>query len=142
MSMPELGAALNGYLRADAALAALVGTRIRPGWRPQGEAVPALTYAVDRLERRSVVAGKAGYNVASVQLVAWALTMAECVAVKDRLEDLLDGYAGAWSGLVITSCLQDDEHDGHIWPDDGMDAPFARVAVTYTVRHTTRFAAP
>jgi hypothetical protein len=139
--VPGLRSALDGYLRADAALEALVGTRIRPGWRPQGDAVPALTYVVDRLGRRSVVAGKAGFNVASVELVAWAPTPAECVAVKARVEDLLDGFAGRWSGLVVTSCLQEEEHHGHAWPDDGTDAPCVRLAVRYGVRHTTRLAA-
>lgn len=140
-TVPDLRAALNAYLRADTTLAALVGTRIRPGWRPQADGVPAITYRVESLQRVHALAANANHNTATIALDCWALTVADCVRIKQRLEDLLDTYVGAWSGLTIAACLQDDEGDDHLWRDDGTDSPYVRLTVRYHVRHATRQAA-
>lgn len=136
----DLRAALALYLRADATLVALLGgtARVHPGWRPQNGALPAITYEVDRNALAHHLRGRSGYREAQVTLVCWAETWAQAVALKQRLEDLLDGFVGAWSNLHINPCLQDDETDSHVWLDDGLDAPLARLAVTFTVRHQAR----
>jgi hypothetical protein len=139
-SIPDLREALRAYLIADSALIALCGgaARIRPGWRPQGEAVPAITYQVETSQRARVLVSTAGFTTSAVELVCWAQTAAQAVLLKRRVEDLLDVFVGSWSGLIVSSCAQDDESDGHVWPDDGTDLPFERVRVLYQIRHQTR----
>ncbi len=138
-TVPDLRAALVAYLLADGTLASLVGSRLHPGYRPQGEAVPALCYAIRSNARRRALNGTAGFSEAKVDLTVWALSVADCVRVKARLEDLLDNQVGSWSGLFVRS-FQEDEGDDHVWPDDGSASSFTRLLVTYSVRHRTRLA--
>lgn len=137
-TIPDLREALNGYLRADATLAALCSSRIHPGFRPQDEAVPAITYEVASDKWGRSLKARAGYSWARVEIRITAIKVSEAVRIKRRLESLLDGFRGDWGGLKITACYQDDESDRHDWRDDGTASPYARLTVDYRIRHSVR----
>jgi hypothetical protein len=134
---PDLREALTRYLRADAALTALVASgQIRCGWRAHRDPLPGLTIAVVSGPRAHDLVEPTGVARSRVQLDVWASTLPQAESIKRRLETLLDGYAGFLGGLRVAECRQIGESDHHVWPGDGNAKPLSRIAVDYLVRHT------
>ncbi len=86
--------ALTAYLKAHAALAALIGGRVYPQRLPQDPVLPAVTYTVISDPREHTHAGPAGLAHPRVQLDAWAGTTSQAREVARELRRALDGYRG------------------------------------------------
>lgn len=104
---------MRTYLLAQAAIAALVGTRISPfGKRLQREALPALTYQlVSGPTTHYSHNGASDYDV-SFQFDCWASDADGAIALASELQTALDGYRGTWGvhriGSVFLSTVLDD----------------------------------
>ena len=109
----SLEADMRTYLLAQAGVAALVGTRIRPfGKRLQRDDLPAITYQlVSGPTTHYSHQGASDYEV-SYQLDCWAGTADEAIAVAAELQTALDGYRGTWGdhriGSTFLSTVLDD----------------------------------
>lgn len=140
--IPDLRQALVAFLRADAQLVGLLGVagdaKIRPQWRKRGDPLPDVTVAVLKNGRAHDLRRSSGTAVARVQLDVWAAKPADCVAIRTRVDDLLDGFAGVMAGLRVGQCFQEDETDLSEWAEDGSPAPTPRIRLVYTIRHTVR----
>lgn len=110
--------ALHAFLKANAALLALVGTRIYPVMLPQKPTLPALTYQTISTVPDYVLAGPSGLVAKRVQINCWATrewaapgyTDAQNIATAVR--NALDGYSGIWPGGVeIVRAKRDNQHD-------------------------------
>ena len=103
---------LISYLLADVQVAALVGDRVRPNLRPQGEALPSVT--VTRISGGPEYAddGEVGLLDARVQVDCWGdtYTVAKGTAgaVTNRLSAVRDVVEGATTFLYVTL---EDERD-------------------------------
>jgi hypothetical protein len=91
--------ALTAYLKANAAVSALVGDRIEPDVLSHGSALPAITYATTASPRPTIAhdgAGTVGAQGvrATLSLTAWGLTRASASAVAAALRRALVGYSG------------------------------------------------
>ncbi len=133
----DLRAGLNTYLRAQSGIVALVGNRIRPGFRPQVETLPALTYTVIDNPRLHGLSGVNAQAVARVQFDCWGSTLADCVSIKRALEVALDGYSGDLGGVACKWARQVSERDLHEEPKDASDRWVYRITVDYHLKHVS-----
>lgn len=104
--------ALRALLRADTAVAAIVGTRVDWNTRPQGDALPAIT-----LHR---ITGSPGYHVAGsdglyesvVQVDCWASSFPAAKTLARAVEAALSGHIGGVFRAVFIEALRDRVDDG------------------------------
>jgi hypothetical protein len=83
--------ALRAHLLANAAVAALVGTRITWLQRPQGSALPAITLQGVSTRRDHTLEGRDGLVGRLVQIDVWATTYATMKDIQRALISALDG---------------------------------------------------
>lgn len=119
----SLGAVIYARLHDNAAIVALVGTRIHPLKAPQGAALPRIVYKVVSGESLGSFDGPNGQAVYRVQLDLVAATYdgidALATAVRKRVADggPLDGYRGTTASVVVQACYRIDETDVDEPPD-------------------------
>ncbi len=99
------------FLEADAALSALIGTRLYPLRLPQQPNVPCISYAVIASARFHAWTGPLELVRTRVQFDAWATNYSEVVAVADALRLRLDGYKGPAGAGEIQGAFFDSERD-------------------------------
>ncbi|KFG90734.1 hypothetical protein BV98_001446 [Sphingobium herbicidovorans NBRC 16415] len=103
---------LIARLLADAGLAALIGNRVTPVSRVQGEALPALTLTKVAPGRAYTFSGADGTHGTLMQFDAWALSAAAAKAVATALTAILETPATSGGTIFGMSFLQ-SERDGH-----------------------------
>lgn len=110
--MAELELAVYDRLRADAAVSALVGTRIHPNVLPAGSTLPAITYFRVSATRVGALGADSGLAQARMQVSCWASTNLGMTALAKAVRDALKRLApGAYSGVTIEAIFQDDGPD-------------------------------
>ena len=120
---------LRTYTLGGAAVGALVGTRMHARLLPQSPTLPALTYQRVDTRRLHDLAGPDGLPRARMQITCWAATPAGASDLAAAVRQRLDGYKGAWGGLVVGSCLCVGERDL-----DDPDAGRSGVAQDYMIQ--------
>lgn len=117
--------AVRRRLSDDAAVAALVSTRISPEWRREGTALPAIVYSVDSRAPVRTLTGTTSLAEFSVSIDCIAETMsgarALAVVVSDVLNDnttygVVDGTQIRWSSTDGEDVERMDDQEGN---DDG-----------------------
>lgn len=109
--------ALRAYLRADAALAALVSTRVEWLKRPQGSALPSVTLQIASAPRSYTMGGRVALVGYLVQMDVWAASYTSMKAVSRALIVALDGLIEApFQAALIENERETTE------PQDGPDA--------------------
>lgn len=100
---------IYALLRADAALAALVGERIYPGFIPMGTPLPALAYnQTSRLESNKVALRGGSVVVRSrIEVTAQAKTFPAKKAVLDAVRAACRNRSGVIAGVSVNSVLVD-----------------------------------
>jgi len=126
-----LEAELRTYTLADAAVAALVGTRMHTRKLPQTPTLPAIVYQRIDTRREHDHDGPDGLPRPRMQVTSWAATPAGAVDLAAAVRQRLDGYAGTWGTLTIGSCLCVGERDL-----DDPDAGRSGVAQDYMIQFT------
>lgn len=107
--MAHLEAAVYARLAGFAGLAALAGTRIYPGARPQGALLPAVVYQRISTVRFSAMGVDSGVVKARVQLDAWALTFTAALDVKEQVRAALQRWRDAAAAVPILETFLDGE---------------------------------
>lgn len=103
--------ALYSFLSNVTAITALVGDRITPMERGQGEALPAVTYQTISNVPDYHLGGESGHSAARIQIDCWADTY---LAVKQLAEEVrlaVSGHVGTWNEHAITGVLVEDNGD-------------------------------
>jgi hypothetical protein len=117
--------AVRRRLSDDAAVVALVSTRISPEWRREGTALPAIVYSVDNRAPVRTLTGTTSLAEFSVSIDCIAATMsgarALAVVVSDVLNDntsygVVDGTQIRWSSTDGEDVERMDDQEG---TDDG-----------------------
>jgi hypothetical protein len=137
----DLREALRAYLLADAALAALVGPRVRPGSFAESDALPGITYRVVSDLPAHTLRSAAGTVEARIQFDAWGRTLAECVAIGRRVKALLDGWQdrAARYGVEVIRAEKVGEVDLHEPPSPTSEYWLYHVAADYRVKYRDPF---
>lgn len=117
--MATLTSELRTYLLADTAIAAAVGTRIRPRKLQQGETYPAIRVNIVGGTSEEHLLGASGLAHTTVQIDAYALTSEAADELAELIRLRLQGHRGLLStvfanGISVASELR--QHDEPI-PD-------------------------
>ena len=120
---------LRTYTLAGAGVAALVGTRMHARMLPQTPTLPAIVFQRIDTRREHVMTGPDGLPRPRMQLTCWATTPAGAVALAAAVRARLDGYAGAWGAVTVSSCLCEGERDL-----DDPETGYSAVAQDYMIQ--------
>lgn len=111
---------------ADAAVAALIGTRLYYGSIPQKPVRPCVVYKRDFTERYGHLEGAGTVRDCAYTFTVHADSPETCGALAEALADVWDSYAGTiTSGLesrVVLDSRIDDEMDEDFAPRPGREA--------------------
>lgn len=96
-------------LSADAALAALVSTRIYPGELPQNVATPAVVYRVVDSVDRPTISGDGGSQLvqARISVVAIATDYSTVKSINEAVKDAMRYRHGSIAGVEVTTITRD-----------------------------------
>ena len=102
---------LRDYLLARSAITALVGTRITPNKRDQGDALPAITYSKVSGRKNHALSGSVGECESEMQFDVWSTKELEAEQVVEALRDALDGYHGLMGSTNVNEVLWGDDSE-------------------------------
>jgi hypothetical protein len=124
--------ALIARLLADAGVASLAGTRVFPGSRPQGSALPAIVLA--RVSGAPLYAddGEIGLGQDRIQIDCWAATYGEAKTLARAVTACLSGFEGPVGDTVFQFIELDTERDLREGGVDAAEYPF-RTALDFLV---------
>jgi len=96
-------------LKATDAITALVGVRIDPGKRKQGEALPAITVFAGTKTKVNHSTGTTPCGARTIIVDSWAETYSEAKALGRLVEAALSGWSDVTGDPHVTMChLQGD----------------------------------
>lgn len=131
----DLREAIVARLLRISELTAIVGDRVRPGWRAADDPLPSVSCFVVSDAAGHHLSGRCGYAIARVQIDCWARTRAQAVAVARSIQRAIDGEIGGWTGFTMHWCGMIDSRDFTDAPPDGSSRPTHRVSSDYTVKY-------
>lgn len=104
MTVKDLRPALRAFLLADAAIAAVIGTRMYPGKLPQGMVLASIVYTLASDPGDYHHEGPSGLAHPRYQVDAWAPTLDAATSLANLIKSRLDGYSGAMgSGAALVN---------------------------------------
>ncbi|KKM71084.1 hypothetical protein LCGC14_1434230 [marine sediment metagenome] len=92
------GIDLYKHLVDDAAVAALVGSRVYPAKLPQNVVLPSLSYLQLGSERSAHTGGSSGLVSATIQISCWASTYLESKSLAEAVRLSLETFVGELGG--------------------------------------------
>jgi hypothetical protein len=124
--------AIIAKLLATGAVAAIVGTRVFPGSRPQASALPALVFNTISGAPVYTDDGEAGLEEARIQIDCWAETYSASKTLAGAVKASLSAFSGTSSGVTFQNILIITERDRR---EGGSNAPeyLFRVILEFTV---------
>ena len=116
--------AVISLLLDDAGVAALVSTRVYPGSRVQGSALPAVV--INRVSGAPVYTddGESGLSQARLQVDCWGTTYSSAKGVARAVKAVLSAYNGAVDDAVFQNVLLDAERDLREGGGNASEYPF------------------
>jgi len=126
----SIGKAVSAILTGDAAVAALVGTRVWPMRLKQGTLQTSITYQRISAARSHTHDGPVGLNGSRIQVDCWAATYGAADALATAVRRALDNYEGTAAGIRIQRVFLDDESDEF---EEATDAD--RVRLDFIIHH-------
>ena len=124
--------ALIARLLGIAAVSGMVGTRVYPGSRPQGSALPAVV--LNRISGGPLYAddGEAGLEQARIQVDCWAASYAGAKLLARAVKASLSAFEGTVGETTFQLIELDIEQDLREGGGDAVDYPF-RTALDFLV---------
>lgn len=118
-------------MKSTSAVTALVAARIWPIRRPQGTALPAISYR--RLDGATVngSTGPTTTEYALFEVNCWEDDYGDCQALAAVVKAALNGYTAASGDPQISSCLLTNEQDLPEAPEPGQDLQTHRVLLEF-----------
>jgi len=111
--------ALYSKLTGTAAITALVGTRIFPGYLPQTAALPAMSYWRVAGMREHAQGTDPGVARPRIQIDAWGKKYSQVQSVADALRTALQDSSGLWGGVGGVTILAVHYYgDSHFYEDE------------------------
>ena len=138
--MATLAESLYAHLTNDAAVSALVSTRVYPGVAPADAALPRITYSQIGGQHPQQAGGVAGRRRVVLQINSWAASQNAAESLAEKVRLALAGLQGTLGsgGTTITIAETTLLNDRHTMPPprSGDDMPKAwGVAAEYAFWH-------
>lgn len=132
LKSPE--AAIRSALVADAAVAALLGTRIYPVIAPASAAAPFATYRRSAVQRQQTLTGPSDVTTVILALDLYAESYEAVRELADKCRRCLDGYGGlSPESVLVHNVSLDNEADGFAQLAGGEAPPLYSVSQTYSI---------
>lgn len=122
--------AVYTILKADAAVAAIVASRIHALSAPQGTAAPFITYQRISGERTRDTRGPTGRSRSRIQVDGYAAGYAGAKTLANAVRHALDGYRGTVATIRVWSIALESDVDFY---EDAVDPPLYRVSMDFIV---------
>ncbi len=133
----DIREALNLFLRNDATLSSITGGRIRPGAFSEQDPLPAITYEITTNKSLMTLDGPAPVDQPTAEIYCFSRKESDCVAMKRRIDTILNGFRGDLNGINVMFAIQDEEEDVHVFALDGTNRTLYGCSVTYVMQHRT-----
>lgn len=111
MSLADIRTGLRTFLLADAAVAALVGTRIYPIKLPQGITAASIVYQEISGIGDHHMQGPSGLSRVRMQIGAWAQSADAAHALFLAVKEAIDGYQGLMGSVYVQGVFIDSWRD-------------------------------
>lgn len=108
MAVDTIEKAMVARLTGYTGLSALIGTRVYPGYLPQGVAKPAAYYEEEGTERLSTDDGDGKYRESDFRITTVADSYASAKAVSKQVEDALARWTQTTPIEVIETMVSSD----------------------------------
>lgn len=99
--MTILEHAISPYLLSVPAITGLVGNRIYPRKRPQGDPLPGLTWFLSGGGSLESLQGSSGLGHPTVQFSAWSKSYGQAALIREEVRKAVQGFRGLWIDLEI-----------------------------------------
>ena len=129
---------LTTYIKADAEITALIGTRYYPLLMPQLSAYPAIVYTVISEQHRNHLAGNIGGGLTKsiYQFDTYSTTYLETLAIAEALRNRLDGVNHVSMGAVfVESILLESSPQDMIEATDESQVNLYRTMLTFRIAY-------
>jgi hypothetical protein len=110
---------LVARLKAEPDLVDIIGQRVYPSAIPQGVALPALAYRVERSEHETDLAGSVGVVWVQIRFEILSPRVNDCENVKEVLRNLFVGYSGPLGSIQVLAVKFQREQDQYHFPIPG-----------------------
>ena len=129
--------ALYSHLSNKASITALVSTRIYPQVAPDTASYPFIVYSVISEGHEHSMSGASGLASVTMQIDAWASTVASRVALSEAIRNALDGFRGdmGTENLSIRSCFLESRSNFFEPKTDGKETPDHRASLDFLIWH-------
>ena len=114
------------------------GGRVFPKFAPQGAALPHLIYFVVSDVPGLHLRGSDGVSNARIQLDVYGDSEAQVDAEREKLHDLLHGFAGKMGNVVVKQAFLEDQSGAHEPPTDAADLGYHRETTDLLARYERR----
>jgi len=129
--------AIHHRLSTSSSVAGVVGDRITPYGRPQGQANPSITYQIVGRDFDRDLSGPNGLSTATVRISCWSKKYIEAEALAKAVRQTFDGYSGLIGGVSIVGFFCTDEGDLPEYPRNGTDSYLHQIVLTFNAIHRT-----
>lgn len=125
--------AVRAVLLADAAVAAIVGTRVYPVIAPYDAQPPLLTYRRSAVQRSHTLSGPSGITTVTLIVDVVALTYESARDLADKVRQSLDGWGGTRENADVRNVSLETESDGFVQLAGGEVPPVYTVQMTFAI---------
>lgn len=133
MSFKSPESVARSALVADAAVAAVIGTRVFPVLAPATAALPFATYRRSGVIRSHTLSGPMGVPTVNMTLDIYAETYEAVRDLADKCRKVLDGYGGTVNNVEVKNVSLQNEADGFVQLAGGDLPPVYSVSQTYAI---------
>jgi hypothetical protein len=141
MTIADLRVGLRAYLLDDAAIAAIVGTRIYPIVLPQGQVQTSIVYTRISGFGDNHMLGPSGLSRPRIQIDCWSQSADTAAQLANLVKERVDGFRGSWlwgedspaEAIVVQGVFFEGERENY---DDA--AGLYRVSRDYFIWHAER----
>lgn len=134
MAFKSPEAVCRSAIIGDAAVAALVGTRVYPVIAPATADLPFITFRRSGIQREHTLSGPSGMPVVQMTLDMYATTYEGVRDLADQVRLCLDGFGtSSAESVVVNNVSLDNEADGFVQLAGGEVPPVYSVTQTYSV---------
>ncbi|MBL4702090.1 MAG: DUF3168 domain-containing protein [Phycisphaeraceae bacterium] len=99
------------HLSGNAAVSALVASRIHPVTLPQSVTFPALSYRRISGQRVNHLAGSSGLQHPRIQMSAWSKTYSQAKNITENVRLSLEGFRGTMGTIQVDGVVFLGDHD-------------------------------
>lgn len=128
--------ALYSILSNDAAVIALVSTRIYPMQAPQGAALPYIAYSRDSTDHVEVLGGSHGLARAMVSIESFATTYLAVRNIAEKVRLAIQGLQGTHASVSVEGVNALGNRDVQITPQSAEDPPVFSVQQDFAMWFT------